>query len=178
MKCEKCGKEISNLLVIVFNFDGSDSEYKYPISECEESAVFFDADTDWTGYALPEEKQKDTILCPHCKQFPFKKDEIQVENIVRAICFKEHMNKRAESKPLLALEPYPFVELSWFSFIEMLRYKAKWYGRTFIQVSPFYPSFQLCNKCRNLLLKDKKPRLEDGEDVIFYHFPLFVKFCC
>lgn len=38
-------------------------------------------------------------------------------------------------------------DCSWFSFLEMLRYKAEWYGRTFIKVSPYYPSSQLCNKC-------------------------------
>ena len=46
-------------------------------------------------------------------------------------------------------------DCGWFSFIEMLRYKAKWYGRNFIQVSPFYPSSQLCNNC-NYINKEVK----------------------
>ena len=32
-------------------------------------------------------------------------------------------------------------------FINMLEYKARWYGRTLIKVNRYYPSSQLCNKC-------------------------------
>ena len=32
-------------------------------------------------------------------------------------------------------------------FINMLEYKASWYGRTLIKVNRYYPSSQLCNKC-------------------------------
>ena len=41
-------------------------------------------------------------------------------------------------------------------FINMLEYKAKWYGRTLIKVNRYYPSSQLCNKCgyQNKELKD------------------------
>ena len=36
---------------------------------------------------------------------------------------------------------------SWRAFIEMLRYKAEWYGRELIEVDQFYPSTQLCSCC-------------------------------
>ena len=36
---------------------------------------------------------------------------------------------------------------SWRAFIEMLRYKAEWYGRELIEVDRFYPSTQLCSCC-------------------------------
>ena len=36
---------------------------------------------------------------------------------------------------------------SWRAFIEMLRYKAEWYGRELIEVDQFFPSTQLCSCC-------------------------------
>ena len=36
---------------------------------------------------------------------------------------------------------------SWSQFVELLRYKAEWYGRTLIQVDRFYPSSKLCHEC-------------------------------
>ena len=36
---------------------------------------------------------------------------------------------------------------SWTSFTNMLEYKTKWYGRTYLKVSSFYPSSKLCNCC-------------------------------
>ena len=33
------------------------------------------------------------------------------------------------------------------SFCNMIDYKAKWYGRTYIKVGSFYPSSKLCNYC-------------------------------
>lgn len=76
------------MLIRKFNYDGSDSDYKYPITEYDENAVTVDVDNNWTGYELTEEEQKDSICCPHCKQFPFTSEEIQVQKIVRIICFK------------------------------------------------------------------------------------------
>ena len=36
---------------------------------------------------------------------------------------------------------------SWSQFVELLRYKAEWYGRTLVQVDRFYPSSKLCHEC-------------------------------
>ena len=36
---------------------------------------------------------------------------------------------------------------SWRAFIEMLRYKAEWYGRELIEVDQYFPSTQLCSCC-------------------------------
>ena len=88
MRCEKCGKEISTLLIDRFNYDGSDSYRRYPITEYGENAVTVDTDHNWVGDELTEEEQKDSIKCPHCNQFPFISEEIQVDEIVRIICFK------------------------------------------------------------------------------------------
>ena len=89
MKCEKCGKDIKTLLVNHFNYDGSDCYTEHYITECEENAVFIDTDSNWTGYGLTEEEQKDTIKCPYCQQYPVVSEEIQVEEIVRIIFFKK-----------------------------------------------------------------------------------------
>ena len=89
MKCEKCGKEIDSVVVRFFDRDGSDYETAVPLQECEENAVYIDIDYNWTGYELTEEEQRERILCPQCKQFPFKCEEIQIHEIVRAVMFKE-----------------------------------------------------------------------------------------
>ena len=36
---------------------------------------------------------------------------------------------------------------SWSQFVELLRYKAEWCGRTLVQVDRFYPSSKLCHEC-------------------------------
>lgn len=88
MKCEKCGKEIENLLVDTFLRYGSDTEIEQPIIECEHNAVYIETTKNWTGYDLSEEEMLETITCPHCKQFPFKSTEMQVYDVVRVVCFK------------------------------------------------------------------------------------------
>jgi len=35
----------------------------------------------------------------------------------------------------------------WSKFLNYLKYKAEWYGRTFIQVDRFFPSSRLCHRC-------------------------------
>ena len=36
---------------------------------------------------------------------------------------------------------------SWSEFVRQLKYKAIWYGRTIVQVSPWFPSSKLCSDC-------------------------------
>lgn len=51
-------------------------------------------------------------------------------------------------------------DTGWSIFINMLKYKAKWYGRTFTQVNRFYPSSKTCNICgyikKDLKLSDRQ----------------------
>lgn len=89
MKCEKCGQEISNLLVDVFRYDGSDAFDEHPVFECEENAAYIETTPNWTGYEQSEEEMLDTVVCPHCKKFPFKNTEMQIYDVVRVVCFKE-----------------------------------------------------------------------------------------
>lgn len=52
------------------------------------------------------------------------------------------------------------LDVSWSKFVEMLKYKSEWYGRVFLQVSPNFPSSQICSNCgyRNEQVKDLKIR--------------------
>lgn len=97
MKCEKCGQELKSILLDIFMRDGADKWIEYPFSEAPENAVIIDTDHNWTGYELSEKEQLETILCPHCRQFPFKTEEVQQEEIVRLVLFKENGN--ADKKP-------------------------------------------------------------------------------
>jgi len=47
----------------------------------------------------------------------------------------------------------------WAKFLTYLKYKAEWYGRTFIQIDRFFPSSKLCHRCghknEDLALNDR-----------------------
>lgn len=51
-------------------------------------------------------------------------------------------------------------DVSWSEFLRQLDYKAKWYGKKFIQINQFFPSSQLCSVCgyKNPLVKDLSVR--------------------
>jgi putative transposase len=44
-------------------------------------------------------------------------------------------------------------DASFAEFFRQLEYKAKWYGREFIQLDQFFPSSKLCHVCGHLMLK-------------------------
>jgi putative transposase len=46
-------------------------------------------------------------------------------------------------------------DVSWSSFVNMLEYKADWYGRTIVKISQWFPSSKTCSICG--LIKDKMP---------------------
>ena len=89
MRCVKCGKEIHSVLLNVFDYDGSDKLNEEDIGEIECcDAVYISTYRNWTGYDLSEEEKRETILCPHCEQFPFKSDEVNVFDKIEIQCFK------------------------------------------------------------------------------------------
>lgn len=42
-------------------------------------------------------------------------------------------------------------DASWGMFLTMLKYKAEWEGKTYIEVDRFYPSSKTCNHCLNVV---------------------------
>ena len=93
MKCEKCGEEIRTVSVNTFMPNGSDIELPCVVTMCDECAVYFDTDRNWTGFELTESEQRETIKCPHCGEFPFNYKEVQVHEIVRVVCFRSENEK-------------------------------------------------------------------------------------
>ena len=47
-------------------------------------------------------------------------------------------------------------DVSFSKLVELLTYKAKWYGKTLIKVDKYFPSSQLCSSCgyKNSKIKD------------------------
>jgi len=41
-------------------------------------------------------------------------------------------------------------DVSWSKFVEFLKYKCSWYGRTLVQINTFFPSSKLCSNCGNI----------------------------
>ena len=90
--CNHCGWPVPHVLCSCFNHDGSTSDVLFPIAEPHghDGVAEFDLPTSWTGYELSEEEQMDTILCPHCKKFPFDTSAgINVQTIVNVVCFEK-----------------------------------------------------------------------------------------
>ena len=42
-------------------------------------------------------------------------------------------------------------DVGWSEIVRQLDYKAKWYGRTFVQIDRFYPSSKRCSCCGHTL---------------------------
>ncbi len=98
VKCKCCGRELNYVNVDLFDIQGSDSFERLPLYECDDNAVYIEPGQIWTGYKLSEEEQIDTIECPYCNKFPFNEKEIQVEDIVRVVMFKDDEETHAKEK--------------------------------------------------------------------------------
>ncbi|WP_130860921.1 IS200/IS605 family element RNA-guided endonuclease TnpB [Gracilibacillus phocaeensis] len=51
-------------------------------------------------------------------------------------------------------------DVSWSAFVSKLEYKAKWYGKTIVKISRWFPSSQICSDCGH---QDGKKSLEIRE---------------
>lgn len=98
IKCKCCGRELNYVNVDLFDIQGSDSFERLPLYECDDNAVYIEPGQIWTGYELSEEEQIDTIKCPYCNKFPFNEKDIQVEDVVRVVMFKDDEETHAKEK--------------------------------------------------------------------------------
>lgn len=98
IKCKCCGRELNYVDVDLFDIQGSDSFERLPLYECDDNAVYIEPGQIWTGYELSEEEQIDTIECPYCNKFPFNEKDIQVEDVVRVVMFKDDEETHAKEK--------------------------------------------------------------------------------
>ena len=98
IKCKCCGRELNYVNVDLFDIQGSDSFERLPLYECDDNAVYIEPSQIWTGYELSEEEQIDTIECPYCNKFPFNEKDIQVEDVVRVVMFKDDEETHTKEK--------------------------------------------------------------------------------
>jgi len=70
-------------------------------------------------------------------------EDLQVKNMVKNRCLAKSIS-----------------DVSWSKFVELLRYKAEWYGRELVQIDKFFPSSKTCSSCggikKDLTLKDRE----------------------
>ena len=87
IKCEKCGKEMEHIMINKFNIDGSDSFNEVPYVIHRDDCISVITDGNWTGYELSEEEMLETIVCPHCGNYPFEEKEIYAYDEVEIVMF-------------------------------------------------------------------------------------------
>ena len=70
-------------------------------------------------------------------------EDLQVKNMVKNHCIAKSIS-----------------DVSWSKFVELLKYKSNWYGRTLVQIDKFFPSSKTCSCCgsikKDLTLKDRE----------------------
>ena len=66
-------------------------------------------------------------------------DTICVESLLVRNMVKNHKLARA------------ITEVGWSTFISMLEYKGKWYGKNVIRIDPWFPSSKTCSNCGQIL---------------------------
>lgn len=54
-------------------------------------------------------------------------------------------------------------DTGWGEIVRQLEYKARWYGRAFVQIDKFYPSSKWCSQCGHVR---EKLELESGSGCV------------
>ena len=62
----------------------------------------------------------------------------------QVICLEKLKVKNMIKNHKLALS---IADVSWSKFVDLLQYKAEWYGREIVQIDTYYPSSQTCSVC-------------------------------
>lgn len=98
------------------------------------------------------ENQKNDFLHKLSLELVRNYDFIAAESLDIASMLKNKKSKSRKEKNLHK----SISSRSWYSFLSMIKYKALWYGKTFVQVDKLYPSSQLCCNCgyQNKAIKD------------------------
>lgn len=93
VRCKNCGAKLDYAEINVFDREGSDYRYRAYFDLEEDHAVVINTAQCWTGYKLDEDERSSTIHCPYCQKFPFYKNEVQVYDVVRIVCFDNEVQE-------------------------------------------------------------------------------------
>jgi len=66
---------------------------------------------------------------------------------LRLTLFTQSLNGLTNKGLLKSRLAKSIADSGWSKFLTYLKYKAEWYGRTFIQVDRFFPFSKLCYRC-------------------------------
>ncbi|MFA5759919.1 MAG: IS200/IS605 family element RNA-guided endonuclease TnpB [Clostridia bacterium] len=65
----------------------------------------------------------------------------------QVICLEDLSIKNMVKNHCLSKSIY---DVSWSKFVELLVYKALWYGKKLVKIDKFFPSSKMCNNCKNI----------------------------
>ena len=103
--CKHCGKQLDQIGARCFNCDSSDSLYMFDVGRVINDAVVFELPASWCGYELSEDEAMETIICPHCGEFPFSDSAgLNQDRIVRIVCFSEEPNMHRRNLPAVEIK--------------------------------------------------------------------------
>lgn len=82
-------------------------------------------------------------------------EDLDIKGLIEQVTENENMTNKEKHTRIRHIE-----DSAWGTFVSMLEYKCKWYGKTLVKVGKYYPSTQLCSKCgtKNPEVKDTKIR--------------------
>lgn len=85
----------------------------------------------------------------------------KIENVCNDFLHKLSSDNVRENQVIITEDLDEIPDKFWSKFYDMLEYKAKWYGRIYHKVSPWYTLSQVCDKCG--FVNKKVERVSDRE---------------